>query len=359
MPKIRILVVEDSLTVRRRLVDTLTADPEIEVVGEAADGESAIALCRLHRPDVITMDMMMPVMTGLCATEHIMAHQPTPILIVSASTNRGELFKIYDALAAGAVDVIEKPTGDEADGAWERRLRAAVKLVAKIKVITHPRARLLSRKREPGIELGPNLPQKPLPASPFEIVAIGASTGGPGAIAQVLRGLPPHFQTPILVVLHMNAPFGSAFTDWLDGQIDRKVVNPKSGDFVELARGQVVVAPCDRHLVVRDGRMFLTLDRERHFCRPSVDVLFESIADDYGPTAAACLLTGMGRDGASGLLRIRQAGGTTIAQDEASSIVYGMPREASLIGAAAHVLPATAIGARLAALQGLAMEVQQ
>src|SRR5262245_54124373 len=142
MPKLRVLVADDSPTVRKRLAETLACDPDIGVVGEAANGWRAIELCRLLRPDVISMDMMMPNMNGLAATEYIMAHQPTPILIVSASLNRGELFKIYDALAAGAVDVLEKPTGEEPDGAWERRLLSAVKLVARIKVITHPRARL-------------------------------------------------------------------------------------------------------------------------------------------------------------------------------------------------------------------------
>src|SRR5579883_2207628 len=142
MGRIRVLVVEDSLTVRKHLVETLAADAEIEVVGEAEDGKRAIELCQDRRPDVITMDMMLPVMTGLAATEYIMAHCPTPILIVSASVNRGELFRTYEALAAGAVDVLEKPTGAEAEGAWEERFLSTVKLVARIRVITHPRARL-------------------------------------------------------------------------------------------------------------------------------------------------------------------------------------------------------------------------
>jgi len=348
MPRTRVLVVEDSVTVRKRLVNTLLADPDIELVGEAEDGKQAVELCRARRPDIITMDMMMPVMSGLAATEYIMAHQPTPILIVSASINRGELFKIYDALAAGAVDVLEKPTGDEIDGVWERRLLSAVKLVAKIKVITHPRARL-------------ELKRRPTPASApavrsFDIVAIGASTGGPGAVVEVLRKVPPRFQVPILVVVHMNSPFGSAFTDWLDAQIDRRVVNPENGASVASAKGRVIVAPCDRHLVVRDRHMFLTHDQERHSCRPSVDVLFESMAGDYGASAAACLLTGMGRDGALGLLKIREAGGVTIAQDEASSVIYGMPREAAALGAAMHILPIGEIGPRLAYLQGITAE---
>src|SRR5438552_2339011 len=149
MPKTRVLVVEDSLTVRRRLVEILRSDPAIELVGEAADGKRAIELCERYRPDMITMDIMLPVMSGLAATEYIMAHCPTPILVVSASINRGELFKIYDALAAGAVDVLEKPSGTEADGTWERHFLSTVKLVAKIRVITHPRALARRRGRAP------------------------------------------------------------------------------------------------------------------------------------------------------------------------------------------------------------------
>jgi two-component system chemotaxis response regulator CheB len=185
MRRTRVLVAEDSATVRGRLIEALAADPDIELLGAAQDGKQAVELCRLYRPDVITMDMMMPVMSGLTATEYIMAHQPTPILIVSASLNRGELFKIYDALAAGAVDVLEKPVGDEFDGDWERRLLSAVKLVARIKVITHPRARLQARKCDSDLPTPPFQPARP-GRSP-SVIAIGASTGGPGAVLEVLR----------------------------------------------------------------------------------------------------------------------------------------------------------------------------
>src|SRR5437870_79999 len=186
MPAIRVLVVEDSLTVRKRLVEVLTADPELEVVGEAEDGKAAIELCQRLRPDVVTLDMMLPVMTGLAATEHIMAYCPTPILIVSASTNRGELFRTYDALAAGAVDVLEKPNGVEPEDDWERRLTSTLKLVSRIKVITHPRARLSPAAR-------------PAPVAPCvtpgrcRAVAIGASTGGPAAVVHILRELPARY----------------------------------------------------------------------------------------------------------------------------------------------------------------------
>jgi two-component system chemotaxis response regulator CheB len=351
MAKTRVLVVEDSPTIRRRLVEILESDPDMELVGEAEDGMRAIDLCQQYRPDVITMDMMLPVMSGLAATEYIMAHCPTPILVVSASTNRGELFKIYESLAAGAVDVLEKPTGTEPDGAWERRFLATVKLVARIRVITHPRARLSALRGYP--------PQAAAqrPASPeqrYALIAIGASTGGPGAIVDVLRGLPKAFKLPLLVVLHINEPFGTAFADWLDGQTERRAACAEDGAPLASAVGRVVVAPGGRHLVVRDGRLRLTSDAERHSCRPSVDVLFESVAAEYGGSAAACLLTGMGRDGAAGLLKIREAGGMTIAQDEATSVIYGMPREAATLGAAQHVLGLGDIGPRLASLQGIA-----
>jgi two-component system, chemotaxis family, protein-glutamate methylesterase/glutaminase len=353
----RVLVVEDSATVRERLVRALADDRDIEIVGVADDGRQGVELCRLHRPDAITMDMMMPVMSGLAATEYIMAHCPTPILIVSSSLNRGELFKIYDALSAGAVDVLEKPTGEEFDGEWPRRLRSAVKLVAKIKVISHLRARLQSRPR--ANEIFASAPASQRPQRRCKIVAIGASTGGPGAVSEVLRSLPRQFRIPVLVVVHMNAAFTSAFTDWLDAQSGRRVVNAQNGALVASLQGCVAVAPGDRHLIVRNGRILLTDGAERHSCRPSVDVLFESIAVEYGASATACLLTGMGKDGALGLLRIRQAGGLTIAQDEASSVVYGMPREAFALGAVACVLPLKEIGPRLAALQGSFAEVTQ
>ena len=343
MARIKVVIAEDSLTVRKRLVEIVTSDPELELVGEAADGKEAIELVRRHRPDVLSMDMMMPLMTGLAATEYIMAHFPTPILVVSASVNRGELFRTYDALAAGAVDVIEKFTGAEEPGGWERDYLITLKLVSRIRVITHPRGRLTP------------IPPAAVPATAgtvpafkaaqkYSVAAIGASTGGPGAILDVLNGLPDSFSLPILFVLHISEPFGTAFADWLDGQTARRVSYAKEGELVSAAAGKVLMAPPGQHLAVRDGRLRLTLEAERHSCRPSVDVLFESLARDYGPAGCAALLTGMGRDGAEGLLKIRQAGGLTVAQDEASSVIYGMPREAALLGAATHILALSEIG---------------
>lgn len=383
MTKIRILVVDDSLTVRKYLVEVLSADPDLEVIAEADDGQPAIELCQRLRPDLITLDMMLPHVTGVAATEHIMAFCPTPILVVSASTNRGELFKTYEALAAGAVDVIEKPTGDERDEDWERAFIATVKVVARVKVITHPRARLRSpqpsgsappRDGKPAGEAKSAGEQKPLrdghpqrAAKPFgdvrslsgvqpsggatpkhALVAIGVSTGGPSALSTLLGALPADFPLPILIVMHISAAFGGSFGEWL-GQLSAiPVTTARDGEpLPAFGQPRVILAPPDRHLEVRRQRLWLSDKPEVHSCRPSVDVLFESVAAEIGAQAIGVLLTGMGRDGARGLLALRSAGGLTIAQDEASSIIFGMPREAIQLGAAARVLPLGRIAAAL------------
>jgi two-component system, chemotaxis family, protein-glutamate methylesterase/glutaminase len=356
MGKVRILVVEDSVTVRKRLVEVLAGDPECEVVAEAVDGAEAIELCAKLRPDVVTLDMILPRISGLAATEHIMAHFPTPILIVSASTNRGELFQTYEALAAGAVDVLEKPRGSEPDGQWENRLRSTVKLVSRIRVITHPRARLAALGR------GATLPSSAAatPPSGCRVIAVGASTGGPAAVVEIFRSLTAPLAVPILLVVHIGDPFSTAFAQWLDSQSEMPVAHAQDGDRLESLAGRVAMAPPDRHLVVEDGRLRLTSGPERHSCRPSVDVLFESLAREMGPATVACLLTGMGRDGATGLLAIRRAGGRTLAQDEATSVVYGMPREAVLLQAVDRVLPLDQIGPSLAlAAQGLPLRAKR
>jgi two-component system chemotaxis response regulator CheB len=291
--------------------------------------------------------MILPVMSGLAATEYIMAYCPTPILIVSASINRGEVFKTYEALAAGAVDVMEKPRGNEPEGSWERQYLQTLKLVSRIRVITHPRGRL-----RPAEAPASDAPLGHTASAPgYSLVALGASTGGPGALVEVLRALPADFRLPLLVVLHISEPFGTAFADWLDAQTHRRVSYPHEGDLLSSAAGRVVMAPPGQHLTLQGGRFHLTRDPERHSCRPSVDVLFESIAKECGPSSAACLLTGMGRDGAAGLLALKRAGALTIAQDEASCVVYGMPREAVLLNAAQRVLPLANIAPVLARLR--------
>jgi two-component system, chemotaxis family, protein-glutamate methylesterase/glutaminase len=348
MPKTRVLVVDDSLTARKHLVEVLSADPELEVAGEAEDGKQAIELCRTLRPDVMTLDMMLPVMSGVAVTEYVMAYCPTPILVVSSSTNRGELYKTYDALAAGAVDVFEKPSGNDPDGVWERGLVSSVKTVSRIRVITHIRGRLGPLGRTAAC---PTSFMNSNGSARKSLIAIGGSTGGPAAIVEILRGLPAGFPIPILLVIHIGEPFSAAFAEWLDGLSPLRVRYANDGENLPtFGQTGMVMAPPGFHLAVQRGKLRLTHDPERNSCRPSVDVLFESLAKELGSQTAACLLTGMGRDGAAGLLALRHAGALTIAQDEATSVVFGMPREAIQMGAAHRVLALDQIAPALAAV---------
>jgi two-component system chemotaxis response regulator CheB len=346
MTKIRVLVVEDSLTVRKRLVEVLAGDPGLEVVGEAPDGQRGIELCQLLRPDVMTLDMMLPIMTGVAVTEYVMAYCPTPILIVSASTNRGELFKTYDALAAGALDVLEKPTASSVPEDWNRNFLYTVKLISRIKVITHPRGRQNQMFQSAG---APGFPP-PGEALQPRVVAIGASTGGPAAVLDILRQLPASFPLPVLVLIHLGQPFATALAEWLDGQSALRVRYARDGE--PLPSSGILLAPPGQHLAMRGGLLRLTDEPERHSCRPSVDVLFESLAREMGSGCIACLLTGMGKDGALGLLAARHAGALTLAQNEASSVVFGMPGEAIRIGAAQRVLSIEEFAPALIALAG-------
>lgn len=349
MARIRVLVVEDSLTVRRRLCEVVEGDPELDLVGEAPDGKTAIELCQRLRPDVVSMDLMLPVMTGLAAAEYVMAYCPTPILIVSASFNRGDLFKTYDALAAGAVDVLEKPRGDGSDDGWEETYLSRLKVTSHIKVITHHRTRLAAAARSPAEAfLAPGRAGRPA----CRAIAIGASTGGPAAVVRILGALPRDFAVPILLVVHISAPFDLALAEWLDDSTPLAVALARDGEpLPQRGQARVIMAPPGRHLVIERERVWLSDAPERHSCRPSVDVLFDSVARELGDRGAACLLTGMGRDGAQGLLAVRRAGGATVAQDEETSVVYGMPKEAALLGAPERVLPLDAIAP---ALQGIA-----
>ncbi len=354
MATIRVLIADDSMTVRRRLVEALSADAALEVIAEAGDGRAAIDLCQRLRPDVITMDMMMPVVDGVTATEYIMAHCPTPILVVSSSTNRSQVLQSFDALAAGAVDVLDKPAGGEPKGAWERELVGAVKMVSRIRAISrssvHRRPRSLSRSAAPSQSLGspPRAAASAVDAVSFPgfdrdeaaIIAIGASTGGPSAIAKILSQIPSDFPLSLLLVIHIAPEFAGGLVQWIAKLSKIPVRLAVDGEpLPRPGRGEVILAPPDRHLIVSEGRLRVTKAPERHSCRPSIDVLFESVARECGSRAIACLLTGMGKDGAIGLLAVRQSGGQTIAQDQASSTVFGMPREAIALDAAQVVAP--------------------
>jgi two-component system chemotaxis response regulator CheB len=364
--RVRVLVAEYSAALRGRILEALAADPGIEVVGEATDGRTAIDLCLRLRPDVITMDTLLPVVTGLAATEYLMRHCPRPILVICPATDPGTISSTLDALAAGAVDVLEKPRTGVPRQDWERALVTTVRTVARIPVVT----KLLSA--QPGDPAGAPAvhPTPATPATPassqtrptvpgprgrrevpeFGAVGLGASTGGPAAVAGVLAALPRPFPLPVLLVLHVGETFGQPLADWLQRVADRPVRLARNGEPIAETAGAVVMAPPGTHLVLRAGSLLLTRDPERHSCRPSVDVLFESLATELGPRVGAGLLTGMGRDGAAGLLEVHRRGGLTIAQDRATSVVFGMPGEAVRLGAAQQVLPIERIGPALGRL---------
>ena len=360
--RVRVLVVEDSATVRARIVQTLRSDPAIEVVGEATDGRTAIDLCLALRPDVMTMDLMLPGISGLAAVEHLMQHCPTPILVISSAGNRAGFVDTLAALAAGAVDVLDKPdaSGAEENQLWNRHFLATVKLVAKIRVITHlgstsPRiAEPVPSRLSAPCSAQPSAGGYP-PTNRYSVIAIGASTGGPTAVCEVLRGLPGALSLPVLLVLHVSESFGEAFASWLEDVTGRRVRLATDGESLGAGAGTVIMAPPGLHLSVAGDTLRLSKEAERHSCRPAVDVLFESLARERGSAVAACLLTGMGRDGAAGLLAIHRSGGLTIAQDEATSTVYGMPGEAVRLGAAQHVLPIDQIGPTLSRLTEFAV----
>jgi two-component system chemotaxis response regulator CheB len=348
---IRVLVVDDSVTVRKHVIDILEEDPAFIVVAEAGDGRQAIELCEQHRPDVVTMDLELPVMSGLAATEWIMAYCPTPILILSGATElsgtrRAEAYRSYDAIAAGAVDVLPKATAIS-DSDWESRLKFTLRVASRVKVLTHVRG-----KHVPSISPRTTSAASvtALPSARTRVVAVGASTGGPAAVRRLLMDLPRDFPAPILLVMHVGAAFDGMLAEWLDAQSVHRVAIATDGAPLFDGPPRISIAPADKHMLVRGGKIHLAASPERHSCRPSVDVLFESLAPELGAAAVGVLLTGMGRDGAAGLLALRRAGAPTIVQDEATSVVYGMPRAAVELGAATAVLPLDRIASELTRL---------
>jgi two-component system chemotaxis response regulator CheB len=336
---IRVLVVEDSPTVQRLLVAILESDPEIQVIGTAANGEEAVRRAITLKPDLITMDIKMPVMDGLEATRQIMATCPTPIVIVTGSSESSTLPITFNAMRAGALDVIQKPVGlrHENFKSIHKRLVTAVKLLAGVKVF---RRDATPPGNSPG-SAGGNFRVRSRASSKqrgFTIVAIGASTGGPAALQSLLKALPSHFPLPVVVAQHMSPGFTKGLVRWL--QMTSELRLKMAQDAERLLPGTVYFAPDQHHLLLRD-RLTLGLSQAapvKHV-RPSVNVLFESVARTHGATAVGVLLTGMGDDGAAGLKAIHDRGGLTLVQDEATSVVYGMPRAAVELGAADQILP--------------------
>jgi two-component system chemotaxis response regulator CheB len=348
--RLRVLVADDSAAARVLIRGILEADPELEVVGQATDGGEAVALAGQLAPDVITMDVDMPGVDGLEATRRIMASTPRPIVLVSGVFPPDDLDNSFRALEAGAVTLLGKPQGPGSP-AFSRE---AAELVATVKLMAG--VRLVRRRPPTPARGGPRAapPAHHRAAGPLRLVTIAASTGGPPAVAAVLRALPAGWPVPVLVVQHIGAGFDTGLVRYLDDCSALPVVLAE--DRWPLHGGGVHVCPADRHLGVTAGERLDLADGEPiDGYRPSANHLFRTAAGVYGPGAAGVVLTGMGRDGADGLLALRRAGGLAIAQDQSTSVVYGMPRQAVLRGAADAVLPVEAIAdallARLAAGQ--------
>ncbi|MBI2840452.1 MAG: chemotaxis-specific protein-glutamate methyltransferase CheB [Acidobacteria bacterium] len=337
---IRVLVAEDSSTTRELLVALLRADPDVQVVGEAKNGAEAVEMARRLKPDVITMDIQMPVMDGFEATRRIMIEAPTPIVIVSSSFRARDVEVSMHALRAGALSVLAKPDGIgspefEASG---RQFLQSVKAMSQVKVVRRWADRMKG-------EL-PSAPRLAGGPARGRIVAVAASTGGPAALHQILTTMPGDFCAPVLVVQHISAGFVDGLARWLNDVAQLKVKVAESGE--PLSPSTVYLAPDDRHLGVSSGGSIqLSSAPPIGGFRPSGTFLFESVARGYGGAAIGLVLTGMGQDGVQGLQAIRDVGGTVIAQDENSSVVFGMPGAAIAAGCVDWILPLSAVALRL------------
>jgi two-component system, chemotaxis family, protein-glutamate methylesterase/glutaminase len=348
---IRVLVVEDSPTVREFLLQILRSDPAIEVVATAETGEEALEAVERTRPDIITMDVHMPRMNGFDATRRIMETRPTPIVIVSGTTDFTDTAKAFRAIESGALAVLQKPSGvghpDHEQNISE--LIRTVKVMSEVKVVRRwPRYRTAEIAPEPSFckEILPRNAQ-----SHPRIVAIGASTGGPPVLQTILAGLPRSFPIPVLIVQHIAAGFTQGFVEWLAQSSSLPVHIPVHGQSV--LPGQAYVAPDGLHMAVgADGRVQLRSDEPENGLRPSVACLFRSVAKAYGQSAVGVLLSGMGKDGAWELRLMKEQGAVTIAQDQDTSVVHGMPGEAIKLGGATFVLPPEKICLALTGLAG-------
>lgn len=344
---VKVLVVEDSPSIREFLVYLLASDPEIRVIGTAANGEEALAAVASKRPDVVTMDIHMPKMNGFEATRKIMESCPTPIIIVTGSSSGDELATTFLALEAGALAVMKRPMGigHPQHAATAMELIQTIKLMAEVKVVR----RWAQRPKSIPAAVPAAMPYRPLPAAGIRLVAIGSSTGGPLVLQEILATLPGNFPVPIIVVQHIADGFTEGFAQWLTHSSGFPVSVATHNEFMQ--PGRAYVAPNGYQATVdRSGRIALQKDSPENGLCPSVSCLFRSVAAAYGPNAVGILLTGMGKDGAAELGLMRGKGAVTIAQDKESAVVHGMPGEAIGLGAAMYVLPPDKIAAALAGM---------
>lgn len=324
---IRALLADDSMLVRAVLRDTLNASGDITVVGEATNGFEAASLTELLKPDIIIMDIIMPVMGGLEATELIMSRFPTPILILSSTVDERDVKLAFSAIKKGALDVMGKPAAAVAAASSEfvAKLLDKVRMLSRIRVIHH-----IQRAR------GPEPIAVPRQAANRSILAIGASTGGPKAVMSIIKTLPKDFSSAVFIVQHISSGFAKGFAHWLDLESAINVRLAETGD--KPVCGTALVAPTDCQMLFENGAVKIVDAPAVNSCRPSIDVFFSSLAAEKGDESVGVLLTGMGRDGAQGLSQLRDQGALTIAQDEKSCAVFGMPKAAIALNAAERVL---------------------
>lgn len=409
MSALKILIVEDSEIASDILTQALESDSKLRVVGVARNGREALEMLPGLTPDLITMDVWMPVMDGFETVERVMADYPTPILVITSSSLKADVQLSMRMLEAGALDVIEKPSlTDEAHWARQQQeLVAKVKLLAGVKVITHLRGRRNQRQKtdkgpispapasenavpsnpipnstffkkpdskapedrlntppairpriEPALTPSPRANDQPIrleaikatfPANPFyNIIAIASSTGGPTALLRILQALPANLPCGILIVQHISDGFTQGLVDWLQREIALKIRMAKNGD--RIAPGLVLIAPDGRDMLVKADGTITTTREGISITRPNADVLMRSVAQVFGAHAIGLVLTGMGSDGANGLRAMLKSGAYTLAQDEASSLIYGMPKAAADLGATCETVALGNIASRLVQL---------
>lgn len=343
---IRVLLVDDSVTVRKQIARILSEEQGMAVAGEAANGRQAVDANKKLRPDVIIMDLDMPIMSGPEAVERIMTTLPCPIVILSSFLNRGEKFKTWNAMLAGAVARIEKTDAEKNPLLWEKELVRTVQAAARIKV-GKSCMRLPAKGGEKSIEKSP-----PDNVCSYNVIAIGGSTGCLGVIVRIMDVIPAGFGLPILLVVHLADTQDSTFGQWLGSHCRLPVAFAGGGEKLTEKKAHVLIAPPHRHMIVTDGVVRLDKSEPVNYCRPSVDVLFDSLSRDNHLKPIGVLLTGIGRDGACGLKTIKDQGGYTICQDEKTSTVFGMPGAAIQMDSACAVLPDYEIASKILELTG-------
>lgn len=364
---IKILIAEDSPTVTMILQKIFAADDECQVIGTAKNGKEAVDKVKLLRPDIVTMDIRMPVMDGFEATKQIMTFHPTPILVISASVGKDDLNIAFNAIRAGALDIVEKPKGNLAMD-YEyigRDLIKKVKILSGVKVFHHVSGKAIRARADSKLASSGDLPVTPASnkfgiktpstrellaadkrlypkaktsSKPPELVAIASSTGGPSALLKILKNLPDTFQIPIVIVQHICEGFGQGFVDWLNKECNLNVKTAERGEV--LTQGNIYVAPDGFHLLIDPGKVVrLSKSMPINGLRPCATLMMETAAKVYGGATIGVILTGMGRDGADGMKAIKDAGGLTIAQSPETCVVFGMPKEAIELGVVDKILP--------------------